>query len=276
MKKLLKLLRIYYWPVWLWIMIVLLGVLSLIGYFELTKDINNTYLSGLNGLIVILTTSAGIFVPLLINKNWEKSDEKEANNRELKFVLGSIWNELNKNKVIIEHMRMNFTFKGMLNQITDFDELIVMTWSKLQTVEKICDKLSNNYFLAALNSKTFIRIDSDETYNAIFQVYENISSLKLMLSVACEDFKLKNDLIKFQNEKLSPVLENQFRQLFIESLTKIWREILFNKKIINLALENIDNKLTSLNVNATRELMNLDKMGDLPNDSEIVPDEDLF
>jgi len=276
MKKLRKLLRIYYWPIWLWVMIVLSGIFALVKYFDLTKDVNNTYLSALNGFITILSTSAGIFVPLWINRNWQKSDEEDIKNRELKFALGSIWNELNKNKLILEHIRINFTFKRMLDQIIEFDELSIMAGSKLQTVERICDKLSDKYFLSALNSKTFSRIDNDETYNAIYQVYENISSLRLMIGVVCEDFKLKNDLIKFQKEKLPSVLEVQFRQLFRESLTKIWREILFNMKIINIALENVDSKLNSLNVKASRELRNLENIGELPDDLEIVPDKELF
>jgi len=238
-------------------------------HFYLSSYGNKSYELLISFLLSLVATFLGIFIPLWINKNWQKKDER----REMVFAMSYVWQELRKNLFVVEQIRVNFTFKLILEQIFAFDELTNMIDAKLSSMRRISQGLSNKYFLSALNSKMFVRIDSDEIFNEVFSAYDNIKTFEVKLFVLCEDLLMKKALLRDPYSKLNQEDMNRFRKTYEEQILSVYSEIIYCKKSLLKTIDLIDNRLDSLSVKAElieRESFLLTKLPD-----EVIPDNDI-
>jgi hypothetical protein len=207
----------------------------------ISKDLNEFYKLAIESFLALITTSAGIFIPLLINRNWQKEDDR----RILAFTISSLWNELRGNMHILEQTKMNFQF-SQIQQITIINLMIETILMKFVLITKNAQLLNKNSFYAAQNSGSFRKFDDDKSYNLVLYAYENLDLLQSRISIAEGDLYLKRYLSKQMVDPLTNAEEILARKQISESFDKLYQELNFAINSVTKAVDQLNIKMTQM------------------------------
>jgi hypothetical protein len=258
-RRIAKLFRIYFWSFWLLAIAAELCLFILLSYLNYSKDIDRTVSFGIEAVLMLITTFTGIFVPLRLNRNQKKEDDR----RTLGFMLGLIWMELRKNEFVLEQIIANYRFPHFPSTIPFYRQLTLLL-AKHNLTNQPLNRLSNSAYIASQNSGAVSTFDNDEIYNAVGQAYENLENVRLISFVNEENLKMKKSLIENVPEPLTPPEEEMYKSEVYDSLNKEYKEILYLKTMTRKAIDILDSKLDKLGINAEEEARNLEIIPDMP------------
>lgn len=259
MKKIGKFFRVYWWPLVIAVVALEIGSGVFTYYFSPPGILEQGDLLKVEAIITVLATFTGIFIPLQITRN----QKKESDRRTLAFVLGLIWTELRKNGFILEQIKVNYKFNGLF-VISDFKGLIKMILGKYKFVHVATNKLQDKSFVSSQNSGAINTFDNDDVFNNVTQAYENLTNFELASLLTLETLKMKDHLIKFSPEILTPNDESMFIGEVRECLKNGYKELLFCQKTIERAIEAVDKKLNEMGVVSEKEPRRLEDVLEVP------------
>lgn len=253
MRKLYKISRIYGTAINLYLATIAGISISVFLYFRWTSNYDETLKIAVGSWLTLLTTSAGIFIPLLVSRNQQESDDR----RSFVFALSSLWSELRADSRILNQIIVNFQFREIL-QIPNFEFMANTLSNKYSALAENMKLIENGSYYAAQNSNAFTKFDDDDTYNAVMSAYENISMVKAMMLIAGSDVELKKYLATQKIDPLRVEEEVFFREQVSGSLDRAYRDLIVVNQKINEAIIAVENKLTKMGTNVTFESRGID------------------
>lgn len=249
--------RVYYSPLLLLIGAVLLSVYVILRHYSFyinNADPGQRLLADQisNSLLTLLATSTGIFVPIFIQRNLLREDQR----RVMIFALTAVWSELRAAKSILINIEENYKFSITLNApknehtISEKVELIAM---KLSSFSPMCDSFERIAFESMLSSETMTYLNSDEIYNIVNQTYDDLEDFCTMYSITLAGIDLRNkstQLLKrnglfFENTPSEKLIFDELNT----NLKNLLSHLIFTKKEVEKSIQKLHEFIKSYGPN---------------------------
>lgn len=260
MQKINNWIKLYYWVTLLTFVILTLSSLLLLWYFENFSNLENTINLAIQAILMLITTFAGIFLPIQIGRIQKKRDDKRA----LLFTLTFIWKELILNKHILEQININYTFREIITSIPIIKNKITTVVGKYDSIYNQAKKLTNESYIAGQNSVVINALDDDDNFNDILFAYENLNHFKLNSMMVYSDIKLKKYLVEQTFDPLTVDMEDKIIDDITKKLIKLYAELQYTIKMVDNSINSLDDYLKKHNIKSSLVERTVEKLTILP------------
>lgn len=251
MKELLsdKNVRIYGWPIIIYLAIFLFLELLIVFYFNITVDGIKTKDLFFSAIVTLLTTSSGIFVPLLINRNWQKSDDR----RTLGFSLGLVWHELLYNDYVLKEIEGNldldeiYSFTGIT-----FPPALHSYKARVDTLILIGNILHSDSFNASQNSGAIKTYNDDELFTSVIEAHQSIKDVILSMHLL-QGNATKNSFVLSKTGTIAfdKVSEDKIKELIRKDIENTKKKTISAISKVTTAISQVGSALDKLGIKLT-------------------------
>jgi len=247
MKTLNKLLRIYLIPTIIFAFCVALSILSLRIFLKLSGKASETSKLAVEASVTFLAAFAGIFIPILINRNLDK----ESDRRTRAFTLGLIWHENLYNKYLLEEIN---------GHLKELDEILTWTGarfaqglhpfkSKVEGINHLAETLHNNSFVASQSSGAIKTLDDDKLFNEIIELYQTLQDVQVKIGMLRGNAIKNSELIQiFRTQIFQANVEAKIKTMLKKDIEGTKAKVATALKVINTTIKNLGIALDKLGV----------------------------
>lgn len=271
-RKIEKINRVFRFPLLLLAGAILLAGCVILWHYNFylhNSDPNVRSLTDLisNSLLALLATGAGIFVPISIQRNLQREDQRKA----MLFALTAVWSELRSSKSILINIKKNFKFSDTLHAPKtehSIDEKIELIAMKLGSFSPMCNSFCRVAYESMLNSGTMTYLNSDEIYNIVNQTYDDLEDFCTMYSITLAGINLRNKSTQLMKKKGLSFEKTPFEKAFyVElevNLKKLYSYLIFMEKEVEQSIQELYTFIKSFGPNLEEQDKKITNQINLP------------